>query len=460
MTDENTGDSLSRRRYVKLFGGTASVMAIAGCGGDGGDGGGDGGDGDGGDGGGDGGDGGTTPTQTSESGYETLSMQHWWTGGAGGEAMDLLQEEFTNKHSDIEIQDNPVAGGAGQNLQAVIRQRVLEGDPPSTWQDWPGRNLADYVESDALKDITELFEEGGMFDNYREGPLLAARAGNEDNPPVAVPLNIHRVNNLFYDIESVEEAGVDPSSLSDPTEYNEMLEQLADAQDKAPLSVSLSAPWTALQLWVANFLGYHGAEAYNAFRAGEGDVGMIEEALEATKTQMQYVTEDAGSISNDTAHAKLPQGEAVTGMEGDWMAGNLIAADGYNYDEHWQHVAWPGSDGIYNINTDGFPYPKPNPSPRATDEWMLWVGSAEAQRMFNPIKGAIPCRSDVDISEFNPFLQDQFDDYQNTTGVLTVTHGDGATPQQGTTLKNAMSRFIEQQNVQATAPALRDAMTL
>ncbi|MFB6192092.1 MAG: extracellular solute-binding protein [Haloarculaceae archaeon] len=359
----------------------------------------------------------------------------------------------------LKSEDNPVAGSAGQNLQAVIRRKVLEGDPPSTWQDWPGRNLADYVEADALKDITYIFE-GEMMQNYREGPMLAARAGNPDNPPVAVPLNIHRVNNLFYDIEGAEAAGVDPSSPGDPREFNEMLAQIADSSDLAPLSVAQSAPWTNLQLWAANFLGLHGADAYSTFRNGEGDVGLIEEALEVTKTQFDYLTDDAKSIGNDTAAAKLPQGKAVTAMEGDWMAGNLFATEGYNYDEHWAHVPWPGSDGIYNINTDGFPYPKPNPSPNATDEWMRWVGSAEAQRIFNPIKGAIPPRSDVDVSEFNPFLQKQFDDYTSATGVLTVTHGDGATPQQGTSLKNAMARFIENENVSATARALRDAMTL
>jgi hypothetical protein len=66
----------------------------------------------------------------------------------------------------------------------------------------------------------------------------------------------------------------------------------------------------------------------------------------------------------------------------------------------------------------------------------------------------------VDVSEFNELLRSQFEDYQNDTGVLTVTHGDGATPQQGTSLKNAMARFIEREDVDATAPALRDAMTL
>lgn len=455
MVTQDT-DDVSRRRYVKLVGGTAATLAIAGCtgGGDGGDGGGGGDGGDGGDGGG-GGDG----SDGGDGGSQTLEIQHWWTDGGDGLAMDELQAAFQEKHPDIEIKDNPIAGGAGQNLQAVIRKKVLEGDPPSTWQDWPGANLRDYVEADALKDIQYIFD-GDIEDNYRDGPLLSARAGDPDNPYVAVPLNIHRVNNLFYDIELAEEAGVDFESVSDPNELNEVYAQIDDAIDQAPLAVAMQAPWTVLQMWVSNFIGLNDAETYQNFRAGEGDVAAIEEALEVTLEQFDYVTNDARSIGNDEAAAKLPEGNAVAAMEGDWMAGNLFAADGYEFDQQWQHVPYPGTDEIYVINTDGFPYPKPNPSPDATDKWMQWVGSAEAHRLFNPIKGSIPCRSDVDVSEFNQFLQNQFDDFNNTTGVLTVTHGDGANPQQGTSLKNAISRFMDQQNPESTAPALRDAMTL
>jgi len=442
MTDQSSKSSLSRRQYVQLFGGAAGTVALAGCSSDS-----------------ESGEGTSGGGTSDGSGTNALEIQHWWTDGGDGKAMDELQAGFREKHPDIKIEDNPIAGGGGQNLQAVVRKKVLEGNPPSTWQDWPGANLRDYVEAGALKDIGYIFE-GDMQENYRDSTLLSARAGSENNPFVAVPLAIHRVNNLFYDIGAIEEAGVDISGLSDPKEFNEVLAQIDDGTDVAPLSVAMSAPWTVLQLWTSNFLGLHDAEAWKQFRAGEDVTAEVEAALEVTKTQFDYVTEDAGSIGNDAASQKLPQGDAATAMEGDWMAGNLFAADGYEYDEHWQHVPFPGSEDFYNVNTDGFPYPKNNPSPKATDAWMSWVGSAEAQRRFCPIKGAIPCRGDVDVSEFNPFLQKQYEDFQNTTGVLTLAHGDGATPQQGTALKNAMARFMDQGNVSATASALQDAMTL
>ena len=463
MTDNKGDSAFSRRNYVKLFGGTAGSIAIAGCTGGGGDGSsGDGsGDGSSGDGSGDGssGDDGSGDDGSSDGGTTTLELQHWWTDGGGAIGMEELQSGFTEQYPDIEINDNPVAGGGGTNLQAVIRQKVLEGDPPSTWQDWPGANLQDYVDAGALKDIGYIFE-GEMEENYGEGALLSARAGDEENPYVAVPLNIHRVNNVFWDMASVEEAGVDMTSIGDPREYVEVLEQLDSELDIAPLGLSMAVPWTILQLWNANLVGLHGVDAYEGFQNGDDVTSEVEEALEVTQTQMGFATEDASSVGSDAARLKLPQGEAVTLMEGDWAAGNLFAAEGYDYGDDWGHAPYPGTDGVYTINTDGFPYPKPNPTPDATDKWMEWVGSAEAQRRFCQPKGAIPCRTDVDMSEFSELLQNQAEDYQSGTGILTLAHGDGVTPQQGTSLKNAMARFRDQGNVQATAQSLMDAMTL
>jgi glucose/mannose transport system substrate-binding protein len=374
--------------------------------------------------------------------------------------MQWLQDGYLERNDEAEITDNPVAGSAGQNLQAVVREKVLSGEPPSTWQDWPGRNLADYVEADALKDITGILEdETDIADQYREGPLLAARAGNPDNPYVAVPMNIHRINNLFYSIGAAEEAGVDPSGASDPREFLEVLQNAEDNTDMAGLAVSTSAAWNTLQLFSVNLLGQFGPDVYRSFRNGEEPRTEIEEALSITADMMEFFTGDAASISNDEAGAKIANDGAVFAQEGDWQGGNYQVIEGFDYDQDWQHAAWPGTEDAYQINTDGFPYPKPNPSPPATDAWMKWAGSQEAQAGFNPIKGSVPCRTDVDVSGFPPFLQDQFDDFSSaSSNPLTIAHGDGVTPSQDVALKDSMSRFIDNKNVEATTEALLTAI--
>ncbi|MFB6219207.1 MAG: ABC transporter substrate-binding protein [Halobacteriaceae archaeon] len=391
----------------------------------------------------------------------TLKVQHWWTSGAARKAMDFLINGYKERNPKATVNDNPVAGSAGTNLQAVIREKVLSGDPPSTWQDWPGLNLKPYTEANALKDITAIWEdETDMAANFREGPKLAARAGNPDNPFVCVPTNIHRINNIFYDIQTIEQAGVDPDGISDPNELVEVVKKAQADTGMAGISWQTGSAWSTLQVFSVNFLGLHGADAYRKFRTGEDLDTEISEALQVTKDLMQYNIKDASSVSNDEAAAKITNGNAVFVQEGDWQGANYQVTEGYKYGEDWGHAPWPGTDGDYLINTDGFPYPTPNPSPPATDAWMKWVGSAEAQAGFNPIKGGVPCRTDVDVSDFPPFLQDQFDDFKNAqSNPLTITHGDGVTPNQGVALKDAMSRFISSKDVSATTSAVLTALS-
>lgn len=441
MTDNS---SLRRRKYIQLAGGAATIGA-AGCLGDEGDGDDDGSGGSGGSGG--------------DNGEQTLQIQHWWTDGAAREAIDVLFDGYRERNPDIDIEDNPVAGGAGENLQTVIRERVLAGDPPSTWQDWPGRNLADYVEAGALNDIGYIFE-GDFEENFREGPLLAARAGDEDNPYVAVPTNIHRINNLFYDVPTVEEADVDPEAIDDPYEMIEVLEQVEDATGLAGISFQTGSAYSTLQLFGINLLGLFGHDTYESFRNGGSVESEVEEALEVTDEMLDLNVPDAASLSNDEAAAKIIQGDAVFAQDGDWQGANYQVTDGYDYGDDWGHVAWPGTSGIYQINTDGFPHPDSNPTPDATDAWLEWVGTAEAQQAFNQLKGGVPCRTDVDVSDYPPFLQDQFDDFSNAdSNPLTIAHGDGVTPQQDVALKNAISRFMENRDVAETTGQLLDAVS-
>lgn len=66
------------------------------------------------------------------------------TGGrAGGEqeALQALLDGFKEKYPDISVENNPAPGGAGSALDTVIKNRVLNENPPSSFQIWPGKAL-------------------------------------------------------------------------------------------------------------------------------------------------------------------------------------------------------------------------------------------------------------------------------------------------------------------------------
>jgi len=457
MTDENSR-RVSRRTYVKAASGisAATLAGLAGCTGGGGDGG--------------GGDSGTTSEGTEGGGgnateggsgsggsMKPLQIQHWWTGGDGSEAIQALLEGFKEEYPDVEINENPVAGGAGENLQAVIKKRVLNNNPPSTWQAWPGANLQPYAEADKLEDIgSSVWDKNGMKDAYLEGPKQAAQL---DGKFVTVPINIHRLNNLFYNTKVVEEAGVDPSSISKPSDVVDAMQKIDEAGYVGMAQQTKSA-WSTGQLWAQVLLGEAGSDTYTSVMDGDvsGNEEAVRNALEIVKEYEQYYPDDAGSISWTEANKMMINGEAGFFHQGDWAAGMYRGQDGFDYEKDWNQVPFPGTKGMYSLNMDSFPMPTNNPSSETTEKYLQYCGSKDAQKRFNPNKGSIPPRTDVSEDAFGPFLQNQMEDFKNSDAQPpSVQHGLAVGPDKLTKFSDAMSSFISNYDVDATYSSLQSA---
>ncbi|WP_336339142.1 ABC transporter substrate-binding protein [Haloarcula brevis] len=432
MTEDTSDRRLTRRNALRIAG-AAGAASLAGCGGS------DGGSSDGGDGGsGDGSDGSDGSTD-SGSQYNTLEVAHWWGEGDGLEAIQAVMDAFREQNPDVPFDENLIAGGAGENLQANIRTRVQNGNHPSTWQAWPGNNLLPFTDAELLADIGDsVWSENDMEDAYLQGVKDAAQpAGNY----VTVPLNIHRINNLFYNVEVVEDAGVDPTSLETPSDVVGALQTVEEA-GYTGMAHQTGSPWSSFQMFATVLLGETDADTYTAiFQDGEVEANSdaLESAVETTQSYLDYIPSDAGSISWTEANNQVINGEAAFLHQGDWAAGTYITND-LTYGEEWDHVPFPGTEGYYALNMDSFPYPVNNPSPEATTLWCQFVGTAEAQEIFNPRKGSIPPRTDVDTEPFNAFSQDQIADFQNSEAQPpSVAHGLAAPPSILSSLESAIS---------------------
>ncbi|GAB3415559.1 extracellular solute-binding protein [Haloparvum alkalitolerans] len=439
MNDHERDDDANRltRRHYVAGAGAAVAVGLAGCSedpeGDVGMTETEGGSGDTEDGSGDGGDGG--------DGGSELEIVHWWTAGGEQDAYQALLDGFREEHPDVEIVDNPAPGGAGSAIDAVIQNRVLDGDPPSTFQIWPGQALTPYTEEDLLEDIGDSVWTDEMEEAYLGDIVdLARPAGNL----VAVPINIHRLNNLFYNVEVVESAGVDPTDINDPQQLADALQTVADETDATPLAHQTQSPWSSLQLWESIFIGMQGVDAYRTFI--DGDVSSLEtevrNGLELLNTYSEYFPEDAGSISWDQGNSALIEGDAAFIHQGDWAAGQYRAADGFEFGEDWDMVPFPGSTSVYQSVIDSFVFPTNNPSPEATEKFLSYAGSVDAQARFNPVKGSIPPRTDVPTDDFGPFLSRQIEDFNNSnTQPPSIAHGTSVAPSVHSSLEEAFANF-------------------
>ncbi|WP_284006594.1 ABC transporter substrate-binding protein [Haloarcula pelagica] len=456
MSDDNSERNLSRRNALRIAG-AAGAASLAGCGGDGdggsgdggsgdggsgdggsGDGGsGDGGSGDGGSGDGGSGDGGDGQTQTN-----TLEVAHWWGEGDGLEAIQAVMDAFQEEYPYVDFDENLIAGGAGTNLQSNIRTRIQNGNHPSTWQNWPGKALIPFTDANLLEDIEEsVWDQNNMKDAYLEGVKNVAQpAGNY----VTVPLNIHRLNNLFYNVSVVEDADVDPSDFNTPSDVVDGLEAVADA-GYTGMAHQTNAPWSTVQMFETIFLAQQDAQTYSeVFEDGavESYRDELGAALDIVRDYSEFYPSDAGSISWTEANSGIINGDAAFIHQGDWAASTYYVND-FAYGEDWNYVPFPGSDSYYSLVIDSFPYPIDNPSPQATTLWCRFVGTTQAQEIFNPGKGAIPPRSDVSTDPFNDFSADQINDFQNSSAQPpSVAHGLAAPPEAASGVNSAISSFI------------------
>ncbi|WP_458186741.1 ABC transporter substrate-binding protein [Haladaptatus sp. NG-WS-4] len=394
----------------------------------------------------------------TEAQGQTLEVQHWWTGGDGSKAIQALFDGFEQRYPDVTVNQNPVSGGAGQNLHTVIQKRVLNNNPPSSWQAWPGANLRPYTEANKLKDIGgTVWTNNDMKQAYLKGPKQAAKPAGSY---VTVPLNIHRLNNLFYNVSVVEEAGVNPGNVSKPSDIVRVLKRVQGNSDAVGMAHQTKSPWSTLQLWAQVVLGEHGAETYDAITQGnvQANQQAVRNSLEIVKRCRQYFNQDAGSIDWQQANKKIINGKAAFIHQGDWAAGMYRAQQGFEFERDWNHVPFPGTSGMYALNMDSFPYPKNNPSPKATNKFLRYVGSVDAQERFNPKKGSISPRTDVSKDPFGPFLRGQMRDFRKSNNQPpSIAHGLAVPPETLTNLSDVMATFTSNWNVQQASQGIARA---
>ncbi|MFH5801799.1 ABC transporter substrate-binding protein [Haladaptatus sp. CMAA 1911] len=422
---------ISRRAYLKGTGsaGAVGLALLAGC----------------------------TARGQQGSDSNTLEIVHWWTAGGEKEALQALLDGYKKKYPGIQVQNNPAPGGAGSALDTVIKNRVLNQNPPSTFQIWPGQSLTPYIQGNVLNDIGDSVWTQEVQNAYLESVRNTAKpAGNY----VAVPLNIHRLNNLFYNADVVKQAGVDPKSIGDPTALGNALDTVSSKTEATPMAHSTQEAWTTLQLWETVFIGSHGSDAFLDLVTGNAQQhqDQIKQSLRQVKQYSGNFNEDSGSISWDQANSKVINGEAAFVQQGDWAAGQYEAAGNFEYQKQWDYVPFPGTGGVYSMVIDSFVYPKNNPSPDATEKFLAYCASVDAQRRFNPIKGSIPPRTDVPMAPFGPFLQSQIRDFKSSKSQpTTIAHGSAVVPAVKSNMEEAFASFTESWNVDSTASRIQDA---
>jgi glucose/mannose transport system substrate-binding protein len=276
----------------------------------------------------------------------------------------------------------------------------------------------------------------------------------KDGQIYGVLAGVHRGNGLWYNKKLVEKAGVTVGATMTPDEFLAAAEKLK-AAGVTPLCVGDSGIWATAQLFENTLLGVIGPEKYAGLWDGSTSFADpdVKKAMETYGKMLAYQNDDHSALSWDQAVKKLMEGGCAFSSMGDWAYGEFVNAKMKdNVDFGW--VSHPGTAGSFMIVADGFGLANKAPHPEQTKNWLRAIGSKAGQEAFNPLKGSIPARTDVDRAKFGPYHNWSMDSFAKDALVPSVVHGSAAPADFQQALNDAVTSFVVDKNVDAFSAAL------
>jgi glucose/mannose transport system substrate-binding protein len=386
----------------------------------------------------------------------SLEIFSWWTSPGEATALQTLFDAFLAENPDVEIINSAVAGGAGVNAQAVLQTRLQGNEPPDSWQTHVGRELIDrYVVPGYSEPITELYESEGWSDVMPAGLVEQATWESEQ---YSVPVNVHRGNTLWYNRQILEDNGIEVADTMSVEEFIAACDTL-QAAGVTPLAFSNQEGFQGSQMFESTLLGVAGADTYNGLFRGEltwDDEG-ARQAAETYAQILDYVNEDFTALTWDAAINMVIEGRAAFNSMGDWAYGEVVAK---NAQDNIGWVSHPGSAGSFVLVVDSFNLAQGAPNWEHALNWLRILGTKEAQEAFNPLKGSIPARTDVNRDIFSPYHQWSMDGFGSDALVPSVAHGMGASPAFQQALLDASAAFVADKDVDTYLTTLTDAAAM
>ncbi|MBU1612394.1 MAG: extracellular solute-binding protein [Proteobacteria bacterium] len=376
-----------------------------------------------------------------------LEIFSWWAGDEGP-ALDALIALYKQQNPTVEVINATVTGGSGVNAKAVLKTRMLGGEPPDSFQVHAGQELiGTWVAADRMEDLTPLFQEEGWMGAFPEG--LVKLIGT-DTGIWSVPVNIHRSNVVWYIPANLEKLGV-----AAPTTWDEFFAIAPKIKEAGVTPLALATNWTANHLWESVALASLGADNWDALWNGELAFDSPEgvAAWELFGKVLEFTNADASSLSWQQATDMVVDGRAAFNIMGDWAAGYMSTTKGLAPGAGFGWAASPGTTGEFMFLADSFGLPKNTVHRDNALAWLKVLGSKEGSDAFNPLKGSISARTDSDLSKYNDYAKSASADFGTDRIVGSLAHGVTANEGFMNDFASVMEMFLAGKDAQAAAQA-------
>jgi glucose/mannose transport system substrate-binding protein len=383
-----------------------------------------------------------------------LEIFSWWAGDEGP-ALEALIKLYNTKYPDVDLINATVTGGAGVNFRAVLKTRMLGGNPPDTFQVHAGQELiGTWVVANRMQDLTWLYKQEGWFDVFPQSVIdqLSYKDGI-----YSVPVNIHRAGVMWYIPAHLAEWGI----ASPPSTLKEFYATCATLRSKGIIPLVIGEAWTEIHLWDEVALSLLGADNYEALWTGKlsptSDEMLAVWDAYGKVLDCTNIGDNAAGLSWQQATDLLVSGDAAFNVMGDWVAGYLSTTLGLTAGTDYGWTNFPDTQGTFMWLSDTFGLPVGAPNQNAAIAWLKMLGSVEGQNTFNPLKGSIPARMDA-VGEaptlYNKYLQFTAKEWANDRLVGSMMHGVVANERFMGDFNQVIDIYVQSRSSSAAASAM------
>jgi glucose/mannose transport system substrate-binding protein len=355
---------------------------------------------------------------TNDAPAARVEIYSWWVSGAEQSALNAVLKDFATKNANLSV-----TNAAAQNAlsaQHELQNRIAEGNPPDTFQVNGGAELRQYIGSASpgpLEPLDFLAMEQGWSQLMPSAVIQAVTFGAHI---YAVPVDIARINTLFYNKHIFEKNGLEPpATMADFVRVARVLQ----ANHVMPVAIGAQVPWTLEVIFKGCLAAAGGPNYYtefcsgrNGYFAGSSTSATIDSTFNAAVDCFGTILsvanrDDMRSLTWDQAVEEVRTGLAAMTIMGDWALGEFLH-EGAVADVDFGEVPAPDSADTFIFTTDTFVLPRGAKNRAGAIALLSEWGSDKGQSVFFPLKGTIATRSDVDMSRYDSITRATMADFK------------------------------------------------
>ncbi|WP_114765115.1 ABC transporter substrate-binding protein [Vibrio rhodolitus] len=381
----------------------------------------------------------------SSASLADVEFLHWWTSKGEKKALDALETHLAEH--DIILTQSPILGGGGDTAMTVLQARALAGNTPDIAQiEGPSIKAWDEV------GIVHTINQTAAAQNWDEHLYpLTVDINKTDNGYVALPITLHRLNWLWVNHELLATL-----QLEVPKTWPEMFNAMEKAKQHnvIPLAIGEQA-WQVALLFESLVIATGGVDFYYKalveLQRDHIDTEQMRLALRQLRRVSSLVPTQQPNQNWDTATQNLLDNQALFQLGGDWILGDLLAADVKVPQQVGCYPA-PQSHNTFLYNMDSFIFMD---AAGFTQQQATQAANVLAdktfQANFNKIKGSIPVRTDIDLTGFNPCQVQSHQDFVQATAnglaVPSMTDSMAVNPVAQQAINSEIFRYYRNTNV-------------